>query len=104
MSVEGHDTVAPRNALRNALRNTIRDNRTTMSTTPDRAQTRMSPKPDSLRSTRAGAIRSAVPARERWLGSSCSQTLMQRARRPSGSFSSTQSRTRMALPLANPRF
>jgi len=33
-----------------------------MSTTPDRAQTQTSPKPDSLRSTRAGEI-TASPAR-----------------------------------------
>lgn len=67
MSVEGHDTVAPRNALRNALRNTIRDGRVTTSTPPDRAQTQTGPKPDSLRSTRAGAIWTALPARDQQL-------------------------------------
>jgi hypothetical protein len=67
VSVEGHDTVAPRNALRNALRNTIGDSRVTTSTTPDRAQTQAGPKPDSLRSTRAGAIWTALPARDQQL-------------------------------------
>ena len=67
MSVEGHDSVAPRNALRNALRNTIGDSRVTTSTTPDRAQTQTGPKPDSLRSTRAGAIWTALPARDQQL-------------------------------------
>jgi hypothetical protein len=63
VGVEGHDSVAPRNALRNALRNTIGDASVTMSTTPDRAQTQPGPKPESLRSTRAGAIWTALPAR-----------------------------------------
>jgi hypothetical protein len=60
MSVSSRDTVASRNALRNALRNTIRDARVTTSTTPDRAQPREGPKPDSLRSTRVGAIWKAL--------------------------------------------
>jgi hypothetical protein len=38
-----------------------------MSTTPDRAQTQTGPKPDSLRSTRAGAIWTALPARDQQL-------------------------------------
>ena len=38
-----------------------------MSTTLDRAQTQMSPKPDSLRSTRAGAIWTALPAHDQEL-------------------------------------
>jgi len=67
VGVEGHDTVAPRNALRNALRNTIRDTRVTRSTTPDGAETQTGPKPDSLRSTRAGAIGTALPSRDQQL-------------------------------------
>ena len=56
MDVSSCDTVASRNALRNALRNTIRDTRVTTSTTPDRPAREGGPKPDSLRSTRVGAI------------------------------------------------
>ena len=38
-----------------------------MSATPDRAQGETGPKPDSLRSTRAGAIWTALPARDQHL-------------------------------------
>lgn len=38
-----------------------------MSTTPDRAQPEAGTKPDSLRSTRAGAIWTALPARDQQL-------------------------------------
>jgi hypothetical protein len=38
-----------------------------MSATPDRAQRETGPKPDSLRSTRAGAIWTALPARDQHL-------------------------------------
>jgi hypothetical protein len=35
-----------------------------MSTTPDRAEAQTGPKPDSLRSTRVGAIWTVLPARD----------------------------------------
>jgi hypothetical protein len=60
MDVSSRDTVASRNALRNALRNTIDDTWVTTSTTPDRAQARKGPKPDSLRSTRVRVASTAL--------------------------------------------
>jgi hypothetical protein len=65
--VEGRDSDAARNAVRNATLNALRARRVTMSATENRAQPGEPRKPDSLRSLRAGAVWSALPARDQHL-------------------------------------
>ena len=67
LSESRHDSVATDAAVTTATATAIHDSWATMSTTENRAQPGPSPKPDSLRSVRAGAIWTGLPAREQHL-------------------------------------
>lgn len=62
-----HDSVATDAAVTTATATAIHDSWATMSATQNRAQPGPSPKPDSLRSVRAGAVWTGLPAREQHL-------------------------------------
>ncbi len=67
LSEPSHDSVATGAAVTTATATAIHDSRATMSATENRAQPSPSPKPDSLRSVRAGAVWTGLPAREQHL-------------------------------------
>jgi hypothetical protein len=67
MRVEGRDNDAAPDAVRSAVRSAVRDGRVTMGTTGDRAQSSGTAKRDTLRSLQAGAIWTALPARDQHL-------------------------------------
>ena len=67
LSEPSHDSVATDAAVTTATATAIHDSWATMSATENRAQPGPSPKPDSLRSVRAGAVWTGLPAREQHL-------------------------------------
>ena len=67
LSEPSHDSVATDAAVTTATATAIHDSWATMSATENRAQPGPSPKPDSLRSLRAGAVWTGLPAREQHL-------------------------------------
>ncbi|MEA2610087.1 MAG: hypothetical protein QOJ75_2330, partial [Chloroflexota bacterium] len=67
LSESSHDSVATDAAVTTATATAIHDSWATMSATENRAQSGPSPTPDSLRSIRAGAVWTGLPAREQHL-------------------------------------
>jgi hypothetical protein len=67
LSESSHDSVETDAAVTTATATAIHDSWATMSATGNRAQPSPSPKPDSLRSIRAGAVWTGLPAREQHL-------------------------------------
>ncbi len=63
LSESSHDSVATDAAVTTATATAIHDSWATMSATENRVQPGPSPKPDSLRSVRAGAVWTGLPAR-----------------------------------------